>query len=184
MNQNVRYLLAAVRACFLTVGLVGAPGSLIAAPLSHVDLITNRSLWESHGISDYDFVLSIGCFCEPEQVRPGIVSVRSDSITSVIDAQNHQPISQASFATVNNLFDRAQFALNSSEVQVDAQFDGILGFPRFLRIDDLLIGDDDITYTINSLTVVPEPNALLIAFPLLAIGITGMPRLLRSSSIG
>jgi hypothetical protein len=170
MSGTLRFLHAAASAYFLTYGLVGPPDPLFAAQLTQIDLDANRSLWESSNISNYDFVLSIGCFCDPQEVRPGIVSVRSDLIVSVIDAQTHEPRSHGNFLTIDNLFDRAQVALNSGDIQIDAEFDSTLGFPRLLRTDDLLLGDDDVTYTINSLTVVPEPSAQLIGLSLFIIG--------------
>jgi hypothetical protein len=131
-----------------------------ALGLDQVELDTNRALWDSHGISDYDFILGIGCFCDPALTRPGLVSVRMGSIVSVVDAETLEPRSPADFLTVDALFDRLQFSLGIVDLQIDAGFDGVLGFPHLARFDDPLLGDDDQTYTIRSLTVVPEPAGL------------------------
>jgi hypothetical protein len=142
----------------LLVWLMATQSSALADPLTQAELDANRSLWDGHNISDYDVTLGYGCFCEPNTYRPGIVSVRSDVVVSVIDAQNGQPLPPANYTTIDQLFVIAQRALGNPELQVDAQFDSQFGFPKRLRLDDPLLGDDDFTYGIISFTPVPEPG--------------------------
>ena len=61
------------------------------------------------------------------------------------------------------MFDKMQLALETSGIQVDADFDSLLGFPSFFRIDNPMLGDDEFAYTVQSLAVVPEPSTLLLA---------------------
>jgi hypothetical protein len=142
----------------LLAWLMAAQPSALADPLTQAELDANRSLWEAHNVSDYDFTLGYGCFCEPNTYRPGLVSVRSDMVVSVIDAQNGQPLPPANYTTIDRLFVIAQGALGNPELQVDAEFDSQFGYSRRLRLDDPLLGDDDFTYGIISFTPVPEPG--------------------------
>ena len=53
-----------------------------ALALDQTDLDTNRSVWDSQSASDYDYFLQRSCFCFPDTIRPGLVSVRSGVITT------------------------------------------------------------------------------------------------------
>jgi hypothetical protein len=139
-----------------------------ALALDQSELDANRILWDSHGISNYDYRAQLDCFCTPETVRPAIVSVRMDSIVSVVDAQTLVPRSPADFLTIDTMFDGLQQALNSDGLVIDAQFDSTLGHPRFFRIDQPILADDDYAWTIEKLTIVPEPGSL--ALGILALG--------------
>jgi hypothetical protein len=152
----------------LFVALMTPADQLFA--LDQMELDTNRALWDSHNITSYDYHAQLDCFCTPEAVRPAIVSVRLDSIVSVVDAQTFEPRGPADFLTIDAMFDRLQHGLNSDELTIDAQFDSTLGHPRFFRIDNPVLGDDDYSWAVESLTVVPEPSGLAISLITLAIG--------------
>jgi hypothetical protein len=166
---------------FLFPALVAAwvPPAAAALALDQAELDANRTLWDSHNITSYDFRAQLGCFCPPELVRPAIVSVRMDAIASVVDAQTLEPRSPADFLTIDAMFDRLQQALNSDDLVIDAQFNSILGHPSFFRIDHPILADDDYSWTVENLTVVPEPNGAalgLVAFAVLAGALRVHPR--------
>jgi hypothetical protein len=140
-----------------------------ALALEQSELDANRALWDSHNITSYDYQAQRDCFCTPEAVRPAIVSVRMDAITSVVDAQTLEARSPADFLTINTMFDRLQQAINSDDLVIDAQFDSTLGHLRFFRIDHPILADDDYSWTVQNLNVVPEPGSLSLGFITLAI---------------
>jgi hypothetical protein len=160
-RPNNRFLFRALIAVFMTPAAA-------ALALDQSELDANRALWDSYNITNYDYQGHLNCFCTPESVRSAIVSVRMDSIVSVVDAQTLVPRSPADFLTVDTMFDRLQQALNSDGLIIDAQFDSTLGHPRFFRIDEPILADDDYAWTIEKLTVVPEPGSL--ALGILAFG--------------
>jgi hypothetical protein len=153
----------------LVLSFAFCPTVTKAQALTQQDLDVHRSLWESKQQGNYDFLLSIGCFCDPDSVRPGLINVRSGAITSVVDAQTFEPLNPANFLTIDDLFHRAQLELDRGALEIVAEFDSALGFPRLLRIDDVLIGDDDLTFRVHSLSVVPEPSSIYLASILLAL---------------
>ena len=133
-----------------------------AMSLEQVELEMNRALWDSHHITDYDFVLGRSCFCEPTYGLPGLVSVRMGQIVSVVDVATGQPRNLNEFFTIDALFDSLQQGLDSDTTEVTAQFDPQLGYPRMARFDVPILADDDITYGVSSFMAVPEPQAAFI----------------------
>lgn len=155
----------------LLPGLVAAfliPAAAALA-LDQTELDANRALWDSHNITSYDYRAQLDCFCTPESVRPAIVSVRMDAIASVVDAQTLEPRGPADFLTIDAMFDRLQQALNSDDPVIDAQFDSTLGHPSFFRIDHPILADDDYSWTVENLTVVPEPGGMALVLITLAL---------------
>src|SRR5687767_3765999 len=153
-----------VASCFIVVAAAGN-----APALEQMQLDANRALWESHNISEYDLVEQIGCFCEPSFVRPALVSVRMDSIVSVVDTETLMPRSPADFLAIDAMFDRLQHALNTSGLLIEAEFNSTLGYPRFFRIDQPLLGDDEYSFTVSSFSIVPEPTSLALCLIALAV---------------
>ncbi|HEY3393295.1 MAG TPA: DUF6174 domain-containing protein [Lacipirellulaceae bacterium] len=165
-------LLTALVAAFLTPAAT-------ALALDQPELDANRALWDSHNITNYDFQAQVECFCPPDLVRPAVVSVRMDSIASVVDAQTFEPRNPADYLTIDAMFDRLQQALNSDDLVIDAQFDSTLGHPSFFRIDEPILADDEYSWTVEKLTVVLEPGGLalgLVAFAVLAGALRVHPR--------
>jgi hypothetical protein len=132
--------------------------SAVALALDQEELDANRGLWNSYNITDYDFQAQLSCFCTPDLLRPAIVSVRMDSIASVVDAQTFEPRNPADYLTIDAMFNRLQQALDTSGLVIDAQFDGNLGHPRFFSIDDPMVADEEYSWSVENLTAVPEPS--------------------------
>jgi hypothetical protein len=143
------------------------PGAAVALDLAELEL--NRALWNSHNISDYDFILGRSCFCDPLFVRPGLVMVRQDAISTVIDAETHEPRRLGDFFTIDAAFDSLRDSFHSQSITiVTAEFDPQLGYPRRIRYDEPELFDDDITYGILAFRVVPEPASVFLALIALA----------------
>lgn len=146
-----------LRSAWLLAALIaaGSPGRALA--LDQLELDANRALWDLQGISNYDFLMQTICFCLPEVTRPGVVSVRSGAITSVIDAETSEERDPGSFLTVDGLFDVLQEALDQEADWILAEFDGASGYPHSIDVDySLGASDDELSYRARGLVVVPE----------------------------
>ena len=148
------------------ISVLVAPGGAIA--LDQVELDLNRGLWNSHNITDYDFILGRSCFCDPVSTRPGLVMVRMDSIASVIDPVTLEPRDPQNFFTIDGAFDLMQQSLNSPDTVVTAEFDPQFGYPHMFGFDIPQLADDEIIYDISAFRVVPEPTSLFLGFIALA----------------
>jgi probable HAF family extracellular repeat protein len=158
---------------WLGVGLwflvAGFPNPALA--LTQVELETMRDLWIANGSKDYNFFMQQTCFCPPDVIRPGLVEVRSGSITAVIDAETLQPLEPQEFLTIDGLFDELQTALVLPAFAIEAQFDAVLGYPTRISIDLVEnLADDVVDYTARDLSLVPEPTTCVSAI-LGALGI-------------
>jgi hypothetical protein len=136
------------------------PAAAIALDQAELDL--NRAKWNSFNISDYDFILGRSCFCDPVTVRPGLVMVRMDAISAVVDAVTHEPRSPQNFFTIDQSFDLMQQSLNTPDTIVTAEFDPQLGYPRMFGFDVPILADDEIIYSVSALQVVPEPASFFL----------------------
>lgn len=162
------------RVAWILGSLIGVAAlSIPAAAFDQSDLDLPRALWDSSGITDYNYIMQRSCFCSPDSIQPGFVKVRGDILQDVRHADTLEPLDPANFLTVDELFDTIQDALDLGAFQITAEFDDVLGYPRGLAIDyNESFADDEISYTARDLTAVPEPASvvLLAGAMLLSIG--------------
>lgn len=148
--MNFIYLRALVVSCFL-IGLstpVGAAG----AGLLQADLDEQRNNWQDSGILHYNFRFQQTCFCAPDSVEPGIVSVVGGQIESVIGVNTSEELNPSLFLSIDGLFDALQDALDQPADAISANFDKSLGYPTDISIDFIeLASDDEIWYAATDL---------------------------------
>ena len=142
-----------------------------ALALEQNELDTHRAEWNSHNISDYDYIMRWGSRRDLG-TDPALVSVRKDTIVAAVDPDTLTPYNPHDFLTINQSFDVLQHALDVSALEIMADFDAFLGYPRFVRIV-YRVPDDVDFYRADNLLIVPEPSgATLLALALLAMGVT------------
>jgi len=151
------------------------PAAALAFEQSELD--ANRALWNSHGISDYDYVMQWLCRCVPGN-RAALVSVRGETIVSVVYQDTRSTADPRFFLTIEQSFDKLQHALDANADGITAEFHPFLGYPRFVAIDhSRMIADEEQSYRASDLTVIPEPSALMLGFlALAAMGIIRHPQ--------
>lgn len=147
--------------------------------LDLTELNAHRAAWNSHDISDYDYILQRQCRCSGNV--PGLVSVRSDGIVSVVDPETFAPLPAEQFLTIDELFDHLAQGLGTPGYIVAAEFDAVLSYPRLASLDDPQIADENVVYFASDLVVVPEPRGAAIALVLGVIGFSGTVRRKRVS---
>ena len=67
------------------------------------ELSYNQSKWERKNISDYEFTLTINCFCPQERVGPHIIKVVNNEIVSVNNLP-YDPGTTGELMTIDELF--------------------------------------------------------------------------------
>lgn len=122
------------------------------------DLDAARAAWATAGGDDYDMQMSVSCFCliSPDVVGLPIVDieVRNGVITSAVtvDGVILDPV-PGLFKTVEGVFDEIQDAIDGRAARIDATYHAD-GYPQSVFIDRaFLIADEEIGYTIHSLTL-------------------------------
>lgn len=157
---------------FVALALVCPSAETVALDL--IELNARRAAWDSHNISDYNYITHRLCRCSG--IRPGLVSVRSDSIVSVVDANTFAPLSAEHYLTVDQLFDQLQQGLVRPGYIVTAEFDPVLSYPRFGSLNHPQTADEEVDYFARDLVAVPEPSGAVIALALGAISYLSVVR--------
>lgn len=108
-----------------------------------------RRLWESSQISNYEMVVQSLCFCgETRAVR---VTVADGVPVSHVYADTGEPMDPrfvVGFDTVEELFDRAEAALDEGAQEFSARYHDELGYPQEIEIDHRAnTADDEVTFT-------------------------------------
>jgi len=163
-----------LRCLLLLALLVGISQEILAASLLvdvQAELDANRLLWTTEAITEYDYRFQRGCFCLPDFVTPGIVSVRGGLIESVVGVGDGLPLDPTNYLTLDGLFDEIQSAIDSSADEISVTYDALTGFPSSVGIDYILDAlDDEISYTASEFALVPEPSTVT----LLSVGLVGL----------
>lgn len=113
-------------------------------------LAEQQSLWQSHGIANYDFTVTRRCECPPPanadveiQVRDGLVR-SAESLGRSIEAERLP-------STVAAVFDIVHQGLAADNDVIDVTYDDIYGFPRRIEIDPKRSqADDEVVVSILS----------------------------------
>ena len=119
-----------------------------------------RARWEQLGLADYEFVYHAECYCLPELTRETMIRVRAGVVDSVWFATGGSPqlVGEASYPTIDELFDRIESAYADPAAVVRATFDATRGFPRDAWLDrNRAAADDEFGFTVHSLAASAVP---------------------------
>ena len=102
-------------------------------------ILDARNLWESASITDYQYTITIACFCGPPAWRPVRVEVRESLAVTVRYADDRAPLERKEVARiplgVPALFDRVEALESGKPDRMSVQFDDTLGFPKSVSVD-------------------------------------------------
>ena len=154
--------------------LLGISQEAVAAPILadvQAELDSNRLLWATQDITDYDYRFQRFCFCHPGFAAPGIVSVRDGFIVSVVGVSDGLPLDPINYLTLDGLFDEIQSAIDFPADGIYVAYDAAIGFPSLIEIDLILeAADDERYYTASEFHAVPEPSTVsVLSFGLVAL---------------
>ena len=108
------------------------------------DLATHRAAWRARQITDYDIVVSVGCFC-PWPSHPAIVEVRHGSITALRDTTGkslgavREPWS---LYPVDSLFAVVERGIQRDDL-IQIAYDSTYDYPAMIRGDSKIGLPDD-----------------------------------------
>jgi hypothetical protein len=110
-------------------------GFLAGCATARTTLSDNRRTWQDQRISNYDYVLRVGCFCG--YVGDYRVSVRNNEVHGVTFLPTGESLPARDggfFRTIDGLFDRIGVALAEAE-RVIVEYHSPLGYPVRVFID-------------------------------------------------
>ncbi|MBC8345945.1 MAG: hypothetical protein ISR82_00845 [Candidatus Marinimicrobia bacterium] len=119
------------------------------------DLITwqkNWNKWQSMEMAQYTYKFYAVCECIDEWTREVQVSVRNDSVISVLFTNDNLPpknLKISDWHTINSLFNLSKTVIEEA-AQYEIQYDNTYGNPKKIFIDwDKEMVDDEATFFIT-----------------------------------
>ena len=137
-----------LRIAVLLVPLLACSGDLTAPGIQGLE--EQRMRWSMLGFRDYDFVMAHGNEWFP--TRAYRMQVRNRVVWRVLDAGGHSIAPDAYPLTIDSLFVRAKWALDTPENVVDLRFDVTRHYPTRLHWDAPQWADDAGWYFVYELT--------------------------------
>jgi hypothetical protein len=129
--------------------VIGVDGDLEAR------LQDQRRAWLSQKLTNYSYELQESCFCA--DVRPVIITVRDDEVTSVVIKETGEPVTHYldTYMTITQLYGRLIEWADADPHQMFVNFDGGLHFPAVVSIDfEQYTADEELDLALSNLTVI------------------------------
>ena len=117
------------------------------------DLSRNQATWNGKMISNYEFTLTVNCYCLPARIGPHIVKVAGDKIISV----NNLPYDitkTGELMTINQLFGFIKTSITKNPYRNTIEYNSTYGYPQNVYFDfNQQIADEEIGYQISSFKI-------------------------------
>jgi len=134
------------------VGVTG-PGSETRA-----QMLSQRQLWESQGITSYRYGYRRACFCG--DVNALEIDVANGAVAAARYADDGAPVTsiyQSTLPTIDDLFDIIEEALDSRADALRVTYHPTLGYPTEISVDyRFVVADDEFGYAISNLILLPQ----------------------------
>lgn len=144
------------RSLALALLLAAAACEAPTAPSVIDDLAAARALWHDRGAESYTYTVNRSCFCVLGG-RTVTVTVTNGTVSSAEHAESGAAVDAALFtyvATVPDLFDLVQSALDADPAYFFASYDPVYGYPTRIEIDySNNVVDDEIAISARDLTL-------------------------------
>ena len=113
------------------------------------DFSSNRSKWNKLNISNYEFTLTVNCFCSEVVRGPHKIKVVADTIASVND-QAYDPSTMSLLMTIDELFAYIRRGIDGSPYQKSLTYNAQYGYPESVYFDfEKTMADEEIGYQIS-----------------------------------
>lgn len=117
------------------------------------ELASGEELWSNLGISDYDFTVTMTCFCPPPAGTAIRVRVRDGRTVSAVGSQNPRNGVVVDMSDVPDsvpaMFAAVRSAMDADPDSIAVRYDEDYGFPVSIEIDyRRAYADDEVSFTI------------------------------------
>lgn len=117
------------------------------------DVGVNKAKWDRKNISDYEFTLTINCFCTVERVGPHLIKVVNDEIVSV-NNQPYDPGKTGELYTIDQLFTLVRTDLERNPDTKTIEYNPSYGYPQNVYFDfSKQMADEEIGYQLTDFKV-------------------------------
>ena len=118
------------------------------------ELSSNLAKWDKENIVNYEFTLTISCFCPQERVGPHLIKVVNDEIVSVNNLP-YDPDIAGELMTIDQLFSYLRTVIDENPYKKTVEYNSVYGYPQFIYFDfNKNMVDEEIGFQVTGFKVI------------------------------
>ena len=123
---------------------------------SKEDQLSEKDLWYSLNIENYEMIQQISCFCFPYEFNlPKSIKVENDEIVLINGKDPKETVGYESFYSINSLFYFIESKLKENPEIYEINYNKEYGYPESIYFDmSKMIADEEIGYYISGLKII------------------------------
>ena len=123
---------------------------------SKEDQLSEKDLWYSLNIENYEMIQQISCFCFPYEFNlPKSIKVENDEIVLIDGKDPEETVGYESFYSINSLFYFIESKLKENPEIYEINYNKEYGYPESIYFDmSKMIADEEIGYYISGLKII------------------------------
>jgi hypothetical protein len=113
------------------------------------DLLRNQAIWDKKNLNNYEFTLTVSCYCPEAVAGPHLIKVVDDTIVSVND-KPYDPLTVGLLMTIDELFTYVGKSIERKPYQKSITYNSLYGYPESVYFDfEKTMADEEIGYRIT-----------------------------------
>ena len=122
---------------------------------SKEEQLSEKDLWFSLNIENYEMIQQISCFCFPYEFNlPKSIKVENDEIVLIDGKDPKETVGYESFFSINSLFYFIESKLKENPEIYEINYNKEYGYPESIYFDmSKMIADDEIGYYISDFKI-------------------------------
>ena len=122
---------------------------------SKEEQLSEKDLWFSLNIENYEMIQQISCFCFPYEFNlPKSIKVENDKIVLIDGKDPKETVGYESFFSINSLFYFIESKLKENPEIYEINYNKEYGYPESIYFDmSKMIADDEIGYYISDFKI-------------------------------
>jgi len=122
---------------------------------SKEDQLSEKDLWYSLNIENYEMIQQISCFCFPYEFNlPKSIKVENDEIVLIDGKDPKETVGYESFYSINSLFYFIESKLKENPEIYEINYNKEYGYPESIYFDmSKMIADEEIGYYISDFKI-------------------------------
>ena len=123
---------------------------------SKEEQLSEKDLWFSLNIENYEMIQQISCFCFPYEFNlPKSIKVENDEIVLIDGKDPKETVGYESFFSINSLFYFIESKLKENPESYEINYNKEYGYPESIYFDmSKMIADEEIGYYISDFKII------------------------------
>ena len=123
---------------------------------SKEEQLSEKDLWFSLNIENYEMIQQISCFCFPYEFNlPKSMKVENDEIVLIDGKDPKETVGYESFFSINSLFYFIESKLKENPESYEINYNKEYGYPESIYFDmSKMIADEEIGYYISDFKII------------------------------